>query len=214
MTRFLILLMLLLNTLTVPAQTWEEWTQQDRTRIKRLVEQIAGLRVYNNRLVKDYSSKGGRLSVIGESKKGDYVLHRLKLDSLRIVKPAIQHSFKLKDIIATTVKIINGVKNIRASLSGFGQFNSSELNHYRSVMDNFLVSCRESIEMLSVYINPQSLLLSDDERISQIGRLWEDVKSKHAFLLSFSNEINLLAIQRMTEQTEINYSKRINGFAY
>ena len=60
-------------------------------------------------------------------------------------------------------------------------------------------------------ITSGQLEMTDDERIKRIEKIYLDMQDKFAFTASFSNEMSVLAIQRLTEQTELNYSRTING---
>lgn len=54
--------------------------------------------------------------------------------------------------------------------------------------------------------------MSDDERLTAIDRIFDDVVDKMIFLRSFNKENNILAIQRGREMVDVEVSKQFNGF--
>ena len=53
--------------------------------------------------------------------------------------------------------------------------------------------------------------MKDDERLKRIDGLYADIQDKYSFACSFSEDMGLLALQRLGEQMEINRSKLIYG---
>src|SRR5258706_14560273 len=85
---------------SIHAQTAEEWTQQKKTQIKYLLQQIAANKVYIDYLEKGYSIARNGLQTIQNIKKGDFNLHFNFFDSLKKVNPKIKGWAKVADIIA------------------------------------------------------------------------------------------------------------------
>src|SRR5258706_12690912 len=81
-------------------QTTEEWTEQKKTQIKYLLQQIAANKIYIDYLEKGYQIAHGGLQTIQNIKKGDFNLHIGFLDSLKKINPAIKNWAKIADIIA------------------------------------------------------------------------------------------------------------------
>jgi hypothetical protein len=53
--------------------------------------------------------------------------------------------------------------------------------------------------------------MKDDERLKRIDRIYADMQDRYSFCSSFSEEMGLLAVQRMGDQIEIKHSKLINS---
>jgi hypothetical protein len=205
-----LLLLLLLFSNALMAQNWEEWTQQKKTKIKRLLEQIAASKVYIEYAHKGYKIVTDGLHTIRDIKNGDFKLHLGHFDSLKVVNPQVKKWTKVADIIAMQLRIIKSVKQAVNAVRESGQFTSEELDYCKKMFDNLLEECLKNIDELVVVITSGELSMTDDERIRRIEKIYLDMQDKSTFTASFTNEMNVLAIQRLTEQTEINYSKRIN----
>ncbi len=212
MKRILVLIIILfVACYSLNAQTWEEWTQQKKTAIKRLMEQIAANQVYIEYAQKGYKIMSDGLHTIRDIKNGDFHLHLGFIDSLKVVNPKIMSWAKVADIIACQLRIIKSTKQALVAVRESDQFTNEELDYCKRVFDNLLNECLKNIDELMLVITSGELEMTDDERIKRIGKIYLDMQDKSAFTSSFSNEMSVLAIQRLTEQTELNYSKTING---
>lgn len=212
MKKLFVLVGLLSVSLLATAQTWEEWMQQKKTRIKRLLEQIAANKVYIEYARKGYKIVTDGLHTIRDIKDGDFHLHIGHFDSLKVVNPKVKGWVKVADIIAAQLRIIKSSKQAINAVRESGQFTMDELDYCKNVFEQLLEECLKNIDELVMVITNGELEMTDDERLKRIERIYLDMQDKSAFTASFGNEMSVLAIQRLTEQTELNYSKRLKGF--
>ncbi|MBI3137217.1 MAG: hypothetical protein HYZ15_01390 [Sphingobacteriales bacterium] len=209
MKNVLIVVMLILCA-RVQGQNWEEWTEQKKTAIKRLEEQIAANKVYDSYVRKGYRLVSGGLQTIKGIKAGDFSLHLGFFDSLKLVNPRIKSWFKVAEIVQCQINLIGAGRRALASLKESRQFGMDEERYCSQVVEQLLAEARQRLDELMLVVRNDRAQLSDDERVRRINLLYTDVKDKLAFLSAFSNEVSLLALQRLTESKEIEYSKRIH----
>ena len=100
--RKILMILLVLTVPCVHAQTFQEWTQQKKTQIKYLVQQIAAFQVYIGYVEKGYSIAKKGLNAISNIKHGDFSMHNDYFNSLKIVNPKIKKYWKVADITATS----------------------------------------------------------------------------------------------------------------
>jgi hypothetical protein len=193
------------------AQTADEWLNQNSIQKKYLLQQIAALKVYLGYAKKGYNIVNGGITTIKNIKNGDFNLHRDFFNRLKIVNPAIRRYAKVADIIAYQVKIIRQTKITIQQIRETKQFTEAELDHCKQVFDNLLNECMKTVEELILVTTSGKLEMKDDERLQRIDRLYADVQDKYSFACAFSEDMGLLAVQRLGEQMEINRSKLING---
>lgn len=193
------------------AQTADEWLNQKATQKKYLLQQIAALQVYIGYAKKGYNIVNGGITTIKNIKNGDLNLHRDFFNGLKNVNPAIRRYAKVADIIAYQVKIIKQTKGTLQQIRETKQFTETELNYCKQVFDNLLDECMKTVEELILVTTSGKLEMKDDERLKRIDRLYADVQDKYSFTCSFSEDMGILAVQRLGEQMEINRSKLING---
>ncbi len=193
------------------SQTLAEWTQQEKTQKKYLLQQIAALQVYLNYAKKGYEIANKGINIIQNIKKGDFNLHEEFFTSLKKVNPKISRYVKVADIIAYQVRIIKQTKQTIQGITETKQFTTDELDYCKKVFDNLLDECIKNIEELLMVITPDVLEMKDDERLKRVDKIYFDMLDRYSFCSSFSEEMGLLSVQRLGEQIEINRSKIING---
>ena len=193
------------------AQTVNEWVNQKFTQKKYLLQQIAALQVYINYAKKGYSIVSGGINTIRDIKKGDLNLHNTFFSSLKTINPKISRYAKVADIISYQVRIIKLARQTLQSIREANQFSIEEIEYCKMVLDAMLDDCIQSITELIEIITPDKLQVTDDERLVRIDKLYLDMQDKFTFSNVMSEDISLLALQRLSEQIEINRSKRING---
>ena len=206
-----ILIPSLVFSVLVDAQTLAEWTQQKKTQIQYLLDQIAANKVCIDYLEKGYEIARTGLNTIQNIKKGDFNLHRDFFGSLETVNPKIKTYTRVADIIAYQVRIVKNISTTIKNLKESGQFNTDELDYSKAVFENLLDECVKNVDELYLVITSGDLQMTDDERIKRIDQLYTDMQDKYSFCQSFSEERSVLAMQRLGEQLEIKYSKQLNG---
>lgn len=193
------------------AQTADEWLNQSSTQKKYLLQQIAALKVYLGYAKKGYNIVTGGINTIRNIKNGDLNLQQDFFNRLKNVNPAIRRYAKVADIIAYQVKIIKQTKLVLQQIRETIQFTEAELGYCKQVFDTLLDECVKTVEELILVTTSGELEMKDDERLKRIDGLYVDVQDKYSFACSFSEDMGLLAVQRLGEQMEINRSKIING---
>ena len=192
-------------------QTLEEWTQQKETQIKYLLQQIAANKVYIEYIENGYGIARKGLNIIQKIKKGDFDLHRDFIASLSNINPEIKSYVRVGDIITYQARIVKRINNTLRNLKESNQFTADELDYNKSVFEKLLDECLKNIDELFLVITSGELEMKDDERINRIDQLYLDMQEKYCFCESFSKECSVLAVQRLSEQLEINMSRKING---
>lgn len=193
------------------AQTVNEWVNQKSTQKKYLLQQIAALQVYISYAKKGYNIVSGGINTIRDIKKGDLNLHNTFFSSLKTINPKISRYAKVADIISYQVRIIKLARQTLQSIKEANQFSVEEIEYCKKVLDALLDDCIQSVTELLEIITPDKLQMTDDERLVRIDKLYGDMQDKFTFCNVMSEDIGLLALQRLSEQTEINRSKLING---
>lgn len=183
--------------------------QQKKKQIKVLEQQIAANKVYIDYLEKGYSIAHNGLEVIQNIKKGDLDLHFNFFDSLKKVNPKIKSWAKVADIIAYQFRIIKVTQQTIQDIKETKQFTDDELNYCKAVFDNLLEECLKNIDELVMILTDGNLEMKDDERMKRIDRLYTDMQDKYSFSSSFSEEMGVFSAQRLSEQVEVDMSKKI-----
>ncbi|MEO7983266.1 MAG: hypothetical protein ABI688_04210 [Bacteroidota bacterium] len=208
--QFLILLFLVV-TICVKAQTGAELFQQGATQKKYLLQQIAALQVYIGYVQKGYSIAKNGLNTISDIKHGEFNLHIDYFNSLKTVNPAIRKYAKVAEIIAIQVEIVQVYKNAASQIRKSKAFNDNEIHYLNGVFDRLIDDCTNAIDELIAVTTSHQLEMKDDERLRRIDNLYNDIQGKYTFVQSFSNEAKVLASLRTGDQNDVQTSREING---
>jgi hypothetical protein len=184
------------------------FAQQKKKQIKRMLENIAANKVYIEYLQKGYNIARSGLKSIRDIKKGDFNLHLNFIDSLQKVNPNIKRWARVTEIITFQIKIIRTTRGAIKEI----KLRPDEMDYCRKLFTNLLEDCANNIDELMMLVTDSKVTMTDAERIKRIDKLYMDMQDKFAFISSFTNDMAMLSIQRTTEQVNINYSKKINGY--
>jgi hypothetical protein len=169
------------------------------------------LQIYIGYAKKGYNIVSGGLHTIRDIKKGDLNIHNTFFNSLKTVNPKIEKYQKVADIIIYQLRIIKQTKEAIAYIRETKQFTPDEIEYNKKVFDFLLQECIQSINHLLSIITSGKLEMKDNERLVHIDKLYADMQDKYTFCTVMSEDMALLAAQRMAEYGEIQKSKRING---
>jgi len=201
----LLLLSLLLFSGRVSAQSEE--VQQLLLNVSKL-EQLK--KILNN-MYDGYKVLTKGYNTIKTISEGNFSLHKVFLDGLLQVSPAVRKYKKVTDIINYQLQLVRTVKPAINKYKATGLFNKTELNYMARVYGNIFSRSLLQLEALVMVITADQLRMTDDERLGAIDRIYFNMSDQLVFLHSFNTENNILAVQRGRGNVEIKLSKRLNG---
>lgn len=196
---------------TAQAQTFAEWFKQKSTQKKYLLQQIAALQVHIDYAQKGYEIAGKGIYTIRSIKNGDFNLHNNFFQSLEAVNPTIGKYVKVAEILSYQAVIIRQVKFTLNGIRQSARFTSSELAYIKNVFDHLLTDCIKTIDALIAIITSGELKMKENERLQKINELDRGMQEKAGFCNSFCRNAQMLSGQRLHEQIEIDYSKRLDA---
>lgn len=209
--KLIIVIVLIVISSAVNAQTFDEWARQKKTQKKYFLEQILALRTYGSYLTKGYSVVKGGLSTIQQIKRGDLKLHERFFESFRVVSPAVRQYSKVGDITRMQFGI---AKRSGAELKRWrtsDQLTASEIIYLEDVIGRLLDDCLKTLDALYDVVNDTKLEMKDEGRIKLIDALYLEMVDQNSFLESFTASANRLIVQRKLEAKGIKLSKQLNG---
>lgn len=143
-------------------------------------------------------------NAVKDISEGNFKLHKVFLDGLSEVSPAVKKYKRIADIIDYQLRIVNDSKKVLQQFKTDKQFSTVEINYLATVYDNLIRQTLKHVEELLLVITAGKLRMSDDERLAAIDRIFVSVESQYAFMHTFSNSTKLLSLQRKTEQDQID----------
>jgi hypothetical protein len=107
---------------------------------------------------------------------------------------------------------------VRLYRSAFNQFKADnnftpkEIEYIGKVYHNLFDETVKNLDELAMVITAGKLRMSDDERLKAIDRIYASVEDQFSFLQDFNTSTSYLSLQRQSEKTEVEMSKRLRGF--
>lgn len=150
-------------------------------------------------------------TAVKDISQGNFNLHKTFLDGLMQVSPAVKKYKRIADIISYQLRIAKEYKLAYNQFKEEKQFTIDEIDYLGKVYSNLFNESLKALDELSMIITSGKLRMSDDERLQAINKIYLSVEEQYTFLKEFTNNTNLLSLQRKAEKGEIEMSRRIYG---
>src|SRR5450631_2919123 len=138
---------LLLSAEAVKAQSILQLTEE----LVLDIQKLAGLKSTLQEMYKAYTILDKGYTDIKNIVQGNFNLHKVFLDGLLAVSPAVQNYGRVVDIINTEYTIVSEYKAAYKQFSGDGHFTIQELNYMNTVYTNLFnrsLSCLNELVMV------------------------------------------------------------------
>lgn len=150
-------------------------------------------------------------TAVKDISQGNFNLHKTFLDGLMQVSPAVKKYKRIADIISYQLRIAKEYKLAYNRFKEERQFTVEEIDYLGKVYGNLFNESLKALDELSMVITSGKLRMSDDERLQAIDKIYLSVEEQYTFLKEFTNNSNLLSLQRKAEKAEIEMSRRLYG---
>lgn len=175
------------------------------------VEKLAQFKQILSELEKGYRILDGGYNAIKDLSQGNFSIHKVFLDGLMEVSPAVRNYRKVAEIVDYQIRI---VREYRAAMTRFRAadlFRPDELAYIGRVYANLFRTSLRNLDELALVITAGKLRMSDDERLESIDRIHAGVADMLRFLRYFNGNTSLLAAQREREQADSETLHNIHG---
>ena len=188
----------------VQAQTYSEWFRQKKTQRSYLLQQVVALRAYGSQLTKSYRLvKDGWQTVKGFS-QGEFELHRLYLNSLKLVHPLVSKDAR----VAESVEALVNIKLVWAVLEKL-KLDAQHGTYVAKVKENLLAECNKDLAALENLLAKGKLEMTDDQRVQRLAQLHAGIKDKEAFSRDFVEQLRQMKLSSQVNIKEINQIGRL-----
>jgi len=176
-----------------------------------MLDQIAALQAYIKVAEKGYSIAEQGLQTIGQIKNGEFNLHSAFVSSLKAVSPAVGNMAEVAEIIGLEASM---VEQFSHKLSGYKQsawLQPAEVSYINQVYTGLVNNGLELIATLASLTTDGQLSMTDGERIIRIQQIDVDMQRQYRLVQTFTNQTDLLTVQRQQEGNDIETLKGIYG---
>lgn len=184
---------------------------QEVTQLILNLEKLRELRKILQELKKGYEILFEGYTKIRDIARGNFKLHEAFLDALLQASPGVKGYGRIKDIVELQLALLTESKQSLNLLNSSGQFSADELAYLTKIYDELIAGSIKNLDVLTDVLTAKKLRASDDERLSMIDALYEDMSGKLVFLRHFNSNNSLLAAQRKDEAASIGTVKEVYG---
>lgn len=175
------------------------------------IEKLAQFKQILSDLKKGYEILSGGYNTIKNISEGNFNLHKVFLDGLLEVSPAVKNYKRVVDIVNYQVLLVKEYKAAYQNFKSAGMFNPDEIDYMGRVYSRLFDASLKNLDDLLTVITASKLRMNDEERLSAIDKIFFDMEDKLTFLRYFNNSTSVLSLQRTREQKEVDNMKGYQG---
>ena len=176
-----------------------------------MLDQIAALQAYLQVAAKGYHIVEQGLHTIGEIKSGELSLHSAFYSSLQAVSPTVANMAEVAEIIDLEASMLSQFSRKLNGYRGSGWLQPAEVSYINQLYIGIVNNGVELLAALSSLTTDGELGMTDGERMSRILQLDMDTKRQYRLVQTFTNQTDLLTMQRQQEGNDISTLKGIYG---
>jgi DNA repair ATPase RecN len=175
------------------------------------IEKLLQFKQILSDLKKGYQILSGGYNTIKNLSKGNFSLHKAFLDGLMAVSPAVKKYKKVVDIINFQLQLVKEYKKAYNRFKQEGDFSPDEIDYIGKVYGKLFDESLKNLDVLITIVTADKLRMSDDERLTAIDGIYDEMQNKLSFIRYFNNNTTVLAVQRAKEKSNINSSRSLYG---
>jgi hypothetical protein len=149
---------------------------QNKTMLRRCMEQIILLKTYTGYLKKGYKIVNGGLHTISGIKNGEFGLHGAYYGSLSAINPKISGYARVADILKLADQITQTCQSALQSADTSNLLSREEQQELGTMTHNLLREVQTDMNRMELLLQDDKLKMTDAERLSSIDQLWESTK--------------------------------------
>jgi DNA repair ATPase RecN len=175
------------------------------------IEKLSQFKQILEDLKKGYDILYKGYNTIKNISEGNFKLHKGFLDALMKVSPTVRNYHKVTGIIDMQIALIVEYKTAFGRFRNEGNFSCSEISHMEKVYSNLVSLSLRSLDELATVITADKLRMSDNERLSAIDEIFDQMQDKLVFLRHFNADASVLSAQRAKEKHDATLLKTLEG---
>jgi hypothetical protein len=207
-------LLLLLTGLALTntfAQGTGGFFNQQSSKIKLMLAQIAAYETFLHSLKSGYQITENGLNTMHEMKGGTYSLHTAYFTSLEQVNPVVQSDPKGKAMAGMQQQINTVFSNELSWQQQQKILAAPEINYIQQVYQSLMKKCQQDMSDLTQVLTPGKLQMTDHQRLERIDKLYASMQDKLAFAQSFTTKCRQMANDRQRAKKNNAQLKALYG---
>ncbi|KAA0993415.1 TerB family tellurite resistance protein [Dyadobacter aurulentus] len=205
-----VLILFLLGMLLIPPKRALAQTPEV-TQLILNIQKLNQLRKILKELKAGYDILFKGYTTIKDISKGNFKLHEAFLDGLLEVSPAVKRYKRIAEIIDFQLKLVSEYRTAFGHFQSGKYFNKDELNYMEGVYARLINQSLKNLDALTMVVTAKKMRMSDDERLSAIDKIHEEMQDKLVFLRHFNSTAATLGLQRAKISIEVETGAQLNG---
>jgi hypothetical protein len=205
-----VLILFLLGMLLIPPKRALAQTPEV-TQLILNIQKLNQLRKILKELKAGYDILFKGYTTIKDISKGNFKLHEAFLDGLLEVSPAVKRYKRIAEIIDFQLKLVSEYRTAFGHFQFGKYFNKDELDYMERVYARLINQSLKNLDALTMVVTAKKMRMSDDERLSAIDKIHEEMQDKLVFLRHFNSTAATLGLQRAKVSVEVETSAELNG---
>jgi len=174
------------------------------------IEKLSQFKKILSDMKKGYELLSAGYKTVKDMSEGNFNLHKTFLDALMQVSPAVKNYKRVGDIVNLQVLLVKESKKGLERFIKSGSFSQKELGYFEKVYGNLLNQSLRNLDELTIVITADKLRMSDDERLTAVDNVYQEMQDKLSFLRNFNASSNLLLLQRIRESKDVYAAKELH----
>jgi hypothetical protein len=138
-------------------------------------------------------------------------LYQNYFDELRNVKTAIAYYYRIREVTAKQLQLVDAYKHALALFKQDSHFTPKEVNYMISVYSGIIDESIKNMDQILLVVSSFSTQMDDAKRIQIINAAANAIDENYNDLIQFNQQNISLSVQRSKDLSEINQVKSLYG---
>jgi hypothetical protein len=174
-------------------------------------EKLLQLEEILDKMYKGYKILSAGYNTIKDIAEGNFNLHKVFLDGLFAVNPAIRNYRKVAYIIDYQKRLVKEYKNTYDRFRNDPNLTARELQYIERVFEHLIKESLNNLEELVMVVTASSLRMNDQERFQAIDRIYMQMEKKLVFMKVFTGNTQAVAVGRARDAGDISTLRKLYG---
>lgn len=205
----IVITLFLLISLNMPVKIYAQ--SQEATQLVLNYEKLRQLEEILDNMYKGYKILSKGYNTIKDISEGNFSLHKVFLDGLYAVNPAVRDYKRIPYIIQYQKFLVKEYKRAFNRFKNDPNLTVREVKYLANVYSYLFKQSLRNLDELLMIITAAKLRMSDEERLRAIDRIYYDLENKVVFLKFFNSTTQWLAMQRARDNHDVITLQKLYG---
>ncbi|SDX02548.1 hypothetical protein SAMN05444410_10868 [Hydrobacter penzbergensis] len=184
---------------------------QEMEQLKLNLEKLVQLKLMLQQMKQGYQTLSNGYNSVRDAARGNYDLHRAYLDGLLQVSEQVKGSPALQKLLTNHGLIQQEYRRWLQQVQPLGLFTAQELSDVQRSYQKILEAVSDQLVQLQLLTRPESLRMSDAERLSAIETLATKSDEQLVALRQLMKDQTSVAVRKAQQKRDLQAMRRLYG---